>query len=153
MQYETLPLLSFHLLGIAVRTTNNGGKSQQDIGALWQRFYKEGIRARIPNKESNAIYCVYTDYAQDAAGAYTTLLGCKVSTLQPLPEGFTGLVIPKATYHVYTAAGPLPDSVLATWRHIWQTPLNRAYTADFDVYVASEHDANAPTVKTYLSVY
>lgn len=152
MRYETVTLEPFNLIGIAVRTTNEGGRAQQDIGQLWQRFYEDTILAKIPNKKSNAVYCVYTDYESDATGAYTTLLGCAVSTLQTIPEEFTGMTIPKATYRVYTSAGTLPDSVLATWMHIWQTPINRAFAADFDLYDTASQDPNAAEVKTYLSV-
>jgi predicted transcriptional regulator YdeE len=152
MQYETITLDPFFLIGIAVRTTNEGSQSQNDIGLLWQRFYRDNILAQIPNKKSDAVYCVYTNYEQDMAGPYTTILGCNVSTLQTIPEGFTGITIPQATYRVYTSVGKLPDSVLQTWMHIWQTPINRAYAADFDVYGTASQDPDATEVKTYLSV-
>src|SRR6476646_8170492 len=140
MHYETKTLEAFHLIGIAVRTTNENGQSQKDIGLLWERFFKENIAAQIPTKESDAVYCVYTNYESDANGAYTTLLGCKVTALQTIPEGLTGIIIPGTTYQVYTSVGKLPDSVLATWRHIWQAPINRSYLADFDVYGEKAQD-------------
>lgn len=152
MHYETITRDAFYLVGISVRTTNEGGKSGQDIGQLWQRFYSDNILAQIPNKVNDAIYCVYTNYEGDATGLYTTILGCNVATLQIIPEGFTGIKIPGETYRVYTSIGKLPDSVLATWSHIWQTDVNRAYAADFDVYDATSQDPNAAVVKTYLSV-
>lgn len=152
MQFETVTLDTFYLVGIAVRTTNENGQSQKDIGQLWQRFYRYNILAQIPDKVSDAVYCVYTDYERDANGAYTTLLGCNVSTLQTIPEGFTGMTIPKASYRVYTSIGKLPDCVLQTWMHIWQTPINRAFAADFDVYDTASQDPDAAVVKTYLSV-
>jgi predicted transcriptional regulator YdeE len=152
MQFETVTLDPFYLVGIAVRTTNENGQSQKDIAQLWQRFYRDNILAQIPAKKSDTIYCVYTDYERDANGVYTTLFGCNVSTLKTIPEGFTGMTIPKATYRVYTSIGKLPDSVLQTWMHIWQTPINRAFAADFDVYGAGAQNPDATEVKTYLSV-
>jgi predicted transcriptional regulator YdeE len=152
MQYETITLDLFYLMGIAVRTTNEGGQSQRDIGLLWQRFYKDNILAQIPNKKSDAVYCVYTDYEQDANGFYTTILGCAVSTLQTSPGSLIGITIPKAMYRVYTSVGKLPDSVLATWMHIWTSTINRAFAADFDLYGAGAQDSHAVEVKTYLSV-
>lgn len=152
MQFETIKLHSFYIIGIAVRTTNRNGQSQKDIGRLWDRFFKENVRAQIPAKKSDAIYCVYTDYESDAAGPYTTILGCNVAMLQTIPEGFTGVEIRGAAYRVYTSVGKLPDSVLATWQHIWQTPINRSYSADFDVYGDDAKDRDAAEVKTYLSV-
>jgi predicted transcriptional regulator YdeE len=152
MEYQTITLEPFYLVGISVRTTNEGGQSGKDIGQLWERFFKENILAQIPDKTSNDIYCVYTDYERDASGPYTTLLGCAVSIQQTVPEGFTGKVIPGATYRVYTSVGKLPDSVLATWMHIWQTPIDRSYQADFDVYGITAQDPNNAEVKTYVSV-
>jgi predicted transcriptional regulator YdeE len=152
MEYQTTTLAPFYLVGISVRTTNEGGQSGKHIGQLWEHFFKENIRAQIPDKIGNDIYCVYTDYERDASGPYTTLLGCAVSTQQTVPEGFTSKVIPGATYRVYTSAGKLPDSVLATWMHVWQTPIDRSYGADFDVYGITAQDPNNAEVKTYVSV-
>ena len=153
MQYETKTLDAFPVIGIAVRTTNENGQSQRDISLLWERFFKDNIMAQIPDKESNAIYCVYTDYESDANGAYTTLLGCKVTAIQTIPEGLAALTIPCTTYQVYKSVGKLPDSVLKTWMHIWQTPVNRSFLADFDVYGAKAQDPDHAEVETYLSVH
>lgn len=153
MHYETKTRDPFPVIGLAVRTTNENGQSQKDIGLLWERFFKENILAQIPVKESNVLYCVYTDYESDATGAYTTLLGCKVTSLQTIPEGLTGITIPRTTYQVYTAVGKLPDVVLKTWQHLWQSPINRSYTADFDVYGEKAQDPSHAEVETWLSVH
>lgn len=140
------------VMGIAVRTTNQNQQAQTDIGALWQRFFGENLLSRIPGKISEDIYCVYTDYETDANGPYTTILGCKVASLQGLPEGFVGKTIPEATYRLYRSAGKLPDCVLATWGQIWQALIERSYLADFDVYGPGSQDPNHAVVETYLSV-
>jgi 2-(1,2-epoxy-1,2-dihydrophenyl)acetyl-CoA isomerase len=44
---------------------NEGGQSGKHIGQLWEHFFKENIRAQIPDKIGNDIYCVYTDYERD----------------------------------------------------------------------------------------
>jgi predicted transcriptional regulator YdeE len=85
MEFQTITLEPFYLVGISVRTTNEGGQSGKDIGQLWERFFKENILAQIRDKTSNDIYCVYTDYQRDASGPYTTLLGCAVSIQQTVP--------------------------------------------------------------------
>jgi predicted transcriptional regulator YdeE len=96
MEYQTTTLAPFYLVGISVRTTNEGGQSEKDIGQFWERFFKENILAQIPGKTGNDIYCVYTDYERDASGPYTTLLGCTVFTQQTVPKGFTSKLIPGA---------------------------------------------------------
>ncbi len=71
----------FKVIGIAVRTTNENGKSAQDIGQLWGKFMSEGISDKIPNKINDTIFSIYTNYESDHTKPYDTILGCKVSFL------------------------------------------------------------------------
>jgi predicted transcriptional regulator YdeE len=152
MTFTTTTLEQFYVIGIAVRTTNQNGQSQKDIGELWQRFFNDKISDRIPEKVNNDIYCIYTDYESDANGTYTTFLGCKVGTLGNIPKGLVSKTIPKAKYQVYKSTGKLPDIVLSTWMHIWNIDIKRKYLADFDVYGQKAQDPNNAEVDTYLSV-
>ncbi|MFD1630715.1 GyrI-like domain-containing protein [Pseudopedobacter beijingensis] len=126
---------TFHLIGIAVRTTNENGQAGQDIGALWNRFMSEQVAALIPNKVDDTIYNVYTEYEKDFMRPYTTLLGCRVENLDTIPEGMKGLTINAAKYLRYTAKGNIHDGIVfKEWQKIWESDLDRAYTADFEVY-------------------
>lgn len=80
---------SFKIIGIAIETTNKNGKSAEDLGKLWERFYSDNIISQIPNKESDEIYSIYTDYETDYTGKYTSIIGLKVSSLNSIPNGFT----------------------------------------------------------------
>jgi predicted transcriptional regulator YdeE len=53
-----------------------------------------------------------------------------------IPVGLAVVRIPAQTYAVFTAAGPMPDSILLVWGSIWGTKLPRAYTFDFEQYDA-----------------
>ena len=152
MEFTTITLEQFSVIGIAIRTTNQDGQSQKDIGQLWQNFFQNNILDQIPNKVSSDIYCIYTDYESDANGAYTTLLGCKVSSLDNIPDGMVGKNIPETAYRLYKSSGKIPEAVLNTWFHIWQSLINRLYLADFDVYGQKSADPNNAEVETYLSV-
>jgi predicted transcriptional regulator YdeE len=152
MDFATIFLEQFFVIGIAVRTTNQNGRSQKDIGELWQRFFQQNVPSQIPGKVNDNIYCIYTDYESDANGAYTTILGCKVKTLNNVPDGLVGKTIGPSTYRLYKSSGKLPDCVLATWGEIWQTSINRHYSSDFDVYGPNMQDPNNAGVETYLSV-
>lgn len=126
---------SFNLMGITVRTNNTSGAAAKDIPALWQRFFAEQISDKIPHKINEALYCVYTDYESDHTGDYTTLLGCRVSSLTEIPEGMQGLKIATGNYTCFEAKGKMEDGfVFQKWTEIWQAKLERAYTADFEVY-------------------
>ena len=63
------------IIGISVLTTNQNGQAMQDIGNLWKRFFSEQILAKIPNKVSDAIYSIYTDYQKDYTEPYTCIIG------------------------------------------------------------------------------
>lgn len=137
---------AFDIIGISVRTTNQDGRSQKDIGELWSRFMSEGVLEKIPGKESADIYCVYTDYESDFNGAYTTIIGCRVNMLEMIPEGMSGKIIPSSKYQVYKSSGEMPKALMETWKMIWGSDIERAYVADFDLYGRDRE------VKTYISV-
>jgi predicted transcriptional regulator YdeE len=122
---------SFNIIGIAVRTTNANGQSGTDIPALWDQFISEGIADKVPDKVDNTVYSVYTEYEGDFTKPYTTVLGCKVSNLDTIPEGMKGITIEKGTYIKYTTKA---DKVFEEWTNIWNSDLPRAYTADYEVY-------------------
>ena len=46
---------NFKIIGITIETSNVNGKSTDDLGILWERFYSENLLQQIPNKISNEI--------------------------------------------------------------------------------------------------
>lgn len=142
----------FYLAGISVRTINQNGQSGKDIKALWDKFFGEGVYARFPNKVSDDYYCVYHDYETDHTGYYMATLGCKVSSLSQLPEGFTGITIPADKYEEYALSGKCPGNVLAAWEQIWNGGADRKYTFDFDVYTPNAANFEDTEAKIYLAV-
>ncbi len=152
MEYTRVDLGAFQVVGVSVRTTNQGGQSQKDIGDLWGRFMSQNIGVQIPNKSSEDIYCIYTDYESDFMGVYTTILGYKVNSIQPIPAEFTAKAISASAYNLYQSSGLLPESVMKTWMAIWASGIKRKYADDFDVYPADAFSSQNPVVQTYLSV-
>jgi len=143
---EIVSVPGFYVAGIRVRTSNENGQSQNDIGGLWTRFMSEGLVQKIPGGVSDDIYSVYTDYESDHNGAYTVILGCKVDAPLTLPADFAFITIPSGKYEVDTVDGDMPASIMEAWRQIRHTATNRKYTADFEVYGAEN------SVKIYLAV-
>lgn len=132
---ELITIEEFFIIGLSIRTTNENNQSATDIPALWNKFMTENTIENIPNKIDNAIYSIYTEYEKDYTKPYTTILGCKVSSLDNIPTGMTGKTIAKETYKQFTAKGNLADGiVIQKWIEIWNTDLNRKYTADFEIY-------------------
>lgn len=153
MTQLTTQLEEFQVIGISVRTTNQNQQSQHDIGTLFSKFMTENIFEKIPNKESTDLYCLYTDYESDHLGAYTTIIGCRVSSLPTIPDGLVGKSISKSNYQVYKSVGKLPDCVGQTWMKIWgDVSLTRKYTADFDIYGPQSFNPANAEVETYVSI-
>jgi predicted transcriptional regulator YdeE len=148
----TAILGGFHIIGISVRTTNENNKALKDIGELFGKFMGQNIPEIIPNKISGDIYCVYTDYESDYNGPYTAIVGCKVSSLKDISSGLIGKTIPDSKYQVYKSTGKLSISLAKTWEGIWNTDINRRYSADFDIYGEKAADFENAEVDTYVAV-
>ena len=144
---------TFNVIGISVRTTNENGTSAQDIPALWNKFMTEEIQGKIPNKISEDIFCIYTDYEKDHTKPYTTILGCKVESLDNIPENMVGKTIESTDYEELIAKGNLSDGIVySKWLEIWNSNLNRSFTADFEVYGSKTQNPENAEVDIYIAL-
>lgn len=143
----------FKVIGIAVSTTNENGKSAQDIGQLWRRFMSESIAEKIPNKMDASVFSIYTNYQGDHTQPYDTILGCKVSTLDEIPEGMVGQAFDGGTYGKFVSKGDLTKGlVFGTWSEINQRKLKRVFTADFELYGEKAQNPTDAEVEVYVGI-
>lgn len=144
---------TFNVIGISVRTTNENGTSAQDIPALWNKFTTEGIQQKISGKISEDIFCIYTDYEKDHTKPYTTILGCKVESLDNIPENMVGKTIESADYEELIAKGNLSEGIVySKWLEIWNSNLDRVFTADFEVYGEKVQNPENAEVDIYIAL-
>lgn len=138
---QTVSIKPFMVIGISVRTTNEDGQGVKDIGALWERFRNEDMATHIPNRSENTIFSMYTDYEGDHTQAYTAFLGCKVSSLDNVPEGMEGRSFDGGKYVKMSARGNLMDGLIAQqWAAIWAMDLERAFSVDFEIFSEKAHN-------------
>ena len=143
----------FKIIGISIETTNENGQSIKDVEKIWGKFWNENTSDKIPNKDSNEIYAVYTDYENDYTGKYTLIIGFPVTTLDNIPDGFVGREISVKKNEKYISKGKMPEAILKTWTEIWQdTQLKRAYRADVTVHGKKYFDGDNAEVETYISI-
>lgn len=144
----------FKLIGISTRTTNKDNQAAKDLERLWGDFHTNKIMEKIPNKQSNEVYAVYTDYKSDFSDEYTTIIGVPVSSLDDIPEGLIGREFDPQNFRKFIAKGKMPDAVVATWSDIWKRDeeLNRSYTYDLEVYGERSQDKDNPEVDIYIGV-
>ncbi len=145
---ETVQIDNFEVDGLVIRTINNEVLKEPIIPNLWKKFIDEEVFEKIPHKaNSTFIYAVYTDYESDVHGHYTLLIGAKVQdSKNELPNNFEKRMVHEGKYVVFTALNQ--EKVFEAWMEIWNTPLDRAYTSDFECY-----DLTTGQVKIYIAVH
>ena len=150
----------FSVIGIQVRTSN--AKEVTGGGAIpkqWERFFKEGIADKVPNKVDSTIYAVYTNYASDYNGEYDFIIGVKVSSVSDVPPGMVAKKVPGRRYAVVASAkGPVAQVVPQAWQRVYSLDDNkqlggaRAYKADFELYDQRSQDPQDSQVDLYLGL-
>jgi predicted transcriptional regulator YdeE len=130
MEHRIETVTPFDVVGISIRTTN--AQAAATIGALWGRFFADGIAAQVPGRVDDRILGVYSDYESDHTGAYDLLVGCAVRGAGT-PDGMQRVRVAGGRYAVVTARGEMPAALIRAWLAIWNSGLPRAFTQDFEV--------------------
>lgn len=150
---ETIKIEPFKIIGIAIRTTNEKGQGAQDIGGLWGKFISENILDAIPDKVDDTVYSLYTEYESDYTGWYTTIIGCKVKTLEYVPDSMVGKSFTGGKYLQKTIEGDLAKGIVAAeWHKIWAGDLDRTYLVDFEVYGKKAKDMHNATLDILVGI-
>ncbi|MEO6305380.1 MAG: GyrI-like domain-containing protein [Bacteroidia bacterium] len=150
---ETTRIDPFKIIGISVRTTNENGQSAKDIPFLWNKFFAENITEQIPGKIGKEMYCIYTDYVKDYTQPYTAIIGYKVEDLSTIPDGLVGKSIDVGNYTSFKAKGKISeDIVFKEWLKIWSSDIDRAYTADFEIYGERSQDPENAEVAILIAL-
>ena len=134
MDFTVVEKPSFMVIGIACRTCNESYEAMHDIPKLWEQFFKETCQGRIPNRISEEIVALYCDYEKDHTKPYTLIIGCGVPSLEVIPKGMVGKVVPASKYALFQAKGDQPRTLIDTWISIWQMDLERTYLGDFEIH-------------------
>jgi predicted transcriptional regulator YdeE len=100
------------------------------------------------------IYCLYTNYAGDHTEPYDAILGCKVSSIEDIPDGMIAHTIKTSNGAKFTAKGSLRkgEAVINTWFDIWKTELDRSFATDFEVYDERSSDVTNAEVDIYIAL-
>jgi len=149
----------FTVMGIAIRTSNAEQVTEaRPIGKQWERLFKDGVLAAIPNKADGNILAVYSEYASDKDGEYTYLLGARVTKVENVPAGMTVKNVPAGKYAAFTSErGPVQKVVVEMWQRVWATPKSalggdRSYKVDFEVYDQRAQNPADSVVDLYVAV-
>jgi predicted transcriptional regulator YdeE len=148
----------FTVVGIAART-DNAKESTADgiIPKQWQKFFSEGMLAKIPDTTGPNLYAAYADYASDHNGEYTYVVGAAVKDGTAAPSGMVAKRVPAGQYAVFTTEiGPFAKVVPATWRRIFKLEeegkLKRAYKTDFEIYDQRAQNPQNGQIDIYVGI-
>lgn len=142
MNYQIVQLQAKKVAGLKIRTNNQSETMGREIGALWQKFYN-GAFSSIPGQVTGYGIGLYTNYASDESGDYDMFACCEVTEEAVIPEQFETAVIPAGSYAEFVVHGDVQRDVAAFWEELWQMPLNRSFTGDFEEYRCTDSMENA----------
>lgn len=151
MNYELVTLEEKIVKGVVIKTTNEGGKSIQDIGLLWKRFFEEKTMEKLTDRKNQKLIGLYTEYEGDYTKPYQFLVGAEV-TSKSEQNSLVCKVIPAGKYAKFSVKGDMVTAVGAAWQEIWSLPLPRKYTADFEEYHMDSEDLSKQTIDIYIAL-
>ena len=150
--YTNVQQPAMFVAGISCKTANTPEAAPQDIPKLWGKFYAENVADKILNKSSDDVIALYCEYEGDYTKPYTVIIGYPVSSLDDLSEGIVGKVVPAGCYARFVASGEHPKAIIEKWGEIWQTPLDRTYTGDYELYGKAFTSQNPQEVEVFVAV-
>lgn len=111
MEYKIVIKEDFKVIGMEGKTSCEDAKVK--IPEIWKAFMprSEEIKNRVNDKVFYGV-CEYDPAMKDncnCCGEFTELVCVEANSLDVIPEGMVGRVIPAAKYAVFTHKGPLAN--------------------------------------------
>jgi predicted transcriptional regulator YdeE len=149
---------AFTVIGIEARTNNAKELTANGIiPKQWQKFFTEGISAKIPDATGTDFYGVYSEYASDHNGDYTYVAGHGVKDGTAAPDGLVAKQIPAGKYAVFTTeVGAFGKVIPDAWQHIFKLEeegkIKRAYKTDFEIYDQRAQNPQNGQIDIYIGL-
>ena len=134
MNYGIVELKEKTIVGFAARTSNEDPQMGAIIGGLWKQLYTPENTEKKQNRVNAYAIGLYSDYDKEG---YQVTAGFEVSDAES-GNGFTVKTIPAGRYAKFSVHGDMIEAVANSWKEIWETPLDRTFTGDFEEYLSQE---------------
>ena len=134
MNYEIVELKEKTIVGFTARTSNEDPQMGAIIGDLWKQLYTPENTEKIQNRVNAYAIGLYSDYDKEG---YQVTAGFEVSDAESR-NGFAVKTIPAGRYAKFSVHGDMIEAVANSWKEIWETPLDRTFTGDFEEYLSQE---------------
>ena len=100
-----------------------------------QDFFTGQLGQRIPERASDVIYAVYSDYVGDHTQPYRLTLGYAVDAAAGSAHSALYTVrVERGDYASLCSRGAQPQNLIETWKAVWASDLERAFRTDFELY-------------------
>lgn len=155
IQPELVDLGELRIIGIELVTTDRDGEGFAKIPPFEEEYIAGRVEERIPNRVMPGLR--YGLNARYNGEYYSFISGEEVSSLENIPDGMTGELVPGGTYAVFTVSGgPLPYKVIETIIYIYEHWLpvsgyRRANRPGFNLYVNASGRSDS-VIKIYIPV-
>lgn len=134
MNYEIVELKEKTIVGFAARTSNEDPQMGAIIGDLWKQLYTPENTEKIQNRVNSYAIGLYSNYDKEG---YQVTAGFEVSDAEN-GNGFAVKTIPAGRYAKFSVHGDMIEAVTNSWKEIWETPLDRTFTGDFEEYLSQK---------------
>lgn len=122
-------------IGISTETSFEGDVYFQHLEELWAYFLENDIYEVIENIiDENKVYVVYSGFDPERTGMVNVTIGFKVSNLDNIYEGLTGIQIPPTHFAVFESQGDPEKFIESAWEKVFESDLPKANTFDLEVY-------------------
>jgi len=151
---KTVKKEAFKVVGLGIRTTNEGGKAVNDLAKLWSNFLSQDVASMIPNRKSDTFYGIYTNYESDHVHPYDAIIGYEVPDFSQVPEGMVTKEMEGGTFEVITVSGDMRqgEPIAQAWQEINEKGLPRAYSNDFEIYDERAANPAQAVVDIYVAL-
>lgn len=144
MDYEIVTRKEIQVAGPKVRASNTP-EGMAKIAGVWNTFFSAAIQ-EIPHRVGETVYGVYTRYENGAAGEYDMLACCEVDGAQGLAQSYECITLPAGRYAKFAFRGDVRRDTGRFWGIVWNTPLDRKFTCDFEEYPPCADCTDAPII-------
>ena len=151
--YVIKELEQIYIVGFSLETSLTGDRYIRDVESIWNQYAEEYPLSQITNNMDDKIYVVYSNYGSGDDGyGFTVVIGHRVANLDAVPADLDSITVPASKYAVFNVSGTLEQNVLQMWEHIESAGLERAYSADLEIYDSSSIDETEGNAEIWASV-
>ncbi|MFC4403742.1 AraC family transcriptional regulator [Gracilibacillus xinjiangensis] len=139
MNYRIEKREGFKVAGKEIRTSTKNGENSKRIPQFWEELNGDGtVEKLIEHSGELGVLGVCMEFAPQM-DELTYVIGMEKTEAAPMEE-LVEKEIPKATWAVFEAVGPMPDAIQKVWKRIF---------SEWFPSTGYEH-ANAPELEVYL---